>query len=56
MNYHPLMGITIFFIFIILAFFLGSKIYAKKNRLKRTIIVNKLDSKLLSIEVKLLRM
>ena len=39
MNYHPLMGITIFFIFIILAFFLGSKNYAKKNRLKNTIIV-----------------
>ena len=39
MNYHPLMGITIFFIFIIMAFILGSKNYAKKNKLKNTIIV-----------------
>ncbi len=39
MSYHPLMGITIFFIFIIMAFILGSKNYAKKNKLKNTIIV-----------------
>ena len=39
MSYHPLMGITIFFIFIIMAFILGSKNYAKKNKLKSTIIV-----------------
>ena len=39
MSYHPLMGITIFFIFIIMAFILGSKNYTKKNKLKNTIIV-----------------
>ena len=33
------MGITIFFIFIIMAFILGNKNYAKKYKLKRTIVV-----------------
>ena len=33
------MGITIFFIFIIMAFYLGSKNYVKKNRLRSAIIV-----------------
>ena len=39
MTYHPLMGITIFFIFIIMAFILGNKNYSKKNKLKSTIVV-----------------
>ncbi len=39
MSYHPLMGITIFLIFIIIAFILGSKNYSKKNNLKSNIIV-----------------
>ena len=39
MTYHPLMGITIFFIFIIMAFILGNKNYTKKNQHKSTIVV-----------------
>ena len=39
MSYHPLMGITIFFIFIIIAFALGNKNYTKKNKIKKNIII-----------------
>ena len=39
MSYHPLMGITIFFIFIIIAFALGNKNYAKKHKIKNNIII-----------------
>ena len=34
MSYHPLMGITIFFVFIIIAFALGNKNYTKKYKIK----------------------
>ena len=39
MSYHPLMGITIFFVFIIIAFVLGNKNYAKKHKIKNNIII-----------------
>ena len=39
MSYHPLMGITIFFVFIIIAFALGNKNYTKKHKIKKNIII-----------------
>ena len=39
MSYHPLMGITIFFIFIIIAFILGNKNHAKKYKIKKNMII-----------------
>lgn len=47
MSYHPLMGITIFIIFLLFAFFLGRKNYAnlhKENIIKHNKSKNSSDS------------
>ena len=47
MTYHPLMGITIFFILLIIAFYLGRKTYILKNKAikKSTVIMLKKEKK-----------
>lgn len=53
MSYHPIMGITIFFLFVILAFFLGKKTYKEseketKNKVFKLKIKKKIKSEAIS--------
>ena len=41
MSYHPLMGITIFFVFLIVAFFLGQRQTVKKDNKYLVLLKNK---------------
>ena len=45
MSYHPIMGITIFVIFLVLAFIIGKKVNIKKCKKNIKIIKNKEKSK-----------
>ncbi len=49
MSYHPIMGITIFFLFLFLAFFLGKKTYRESSKeIKNKVFKLKTEKKIKS--------